>query len=65
MVVASKAELQRLYSNLITLYTGFEVQAADGATVEGANVAVATMTASGATPTIKINQIGGVLFTVE
>jgi len=26
---------------------------------------VATMTASGATPTIKINQIGGVLFTVE
>jgi hypothetical protein len=65
MVVSSKAELKRLYSNLITLYTGFEVEAQDGASVEGSNAAKAAMTASGATPTIKINQIGGVLFTVE
>ena len=65
MVVSSKAELQRLYSNLITLYTGFEIEAQDGASVEGTNAAKATMTTSGATPTIKINQIGGVLFTVE
>jgi len=65
MVVASKAELQRLYSNLITLYTGFEVEAQDGASVEGSNAAKANLTTSGATPTIKINQIGGVLFTVE
>jgi hypothetical protein len=65
MVVSSKAELKRLYSSLITLYTGFEVEAQDGATVEGANAAKATMTASGATSSIKINQIGGVLFTVE
>jgi hypothetical protein len=65
MVVSSKAELQRLYTNLITLYTGFEVEAQDGASIEGSNAAKATMTTSGVSPSIKINQIGGVLFTVE
>jgi hypothetical protein len=69
MTVSSKAELQRLYGNLITLYTGFEVEAQEGASVEGSNAAKAntatTMTTSGVAPTIKINQIGGVLFTVE
>ena len=65
MVVATKAELQRLYSNLITLYTGFEVEAPDGASVEGSNAARAAMTTTGTAPTIKITQIGGVLFTVE
>jgi hypothetical protein len=69
MTVSSKAELLRLYGNLITLYTGFEVEAPDGASVEGSNAARAsaatTMTTSGVAPTIKINQIGGVLFTVE
>ncbi len=69
MIVSSKAELQRLYTNLITLYTGFEVEAQEGASVEGSNAAkanVATnLTTSGVAPTIKINQIGGVLFTVE
>jgi len=65
MTVSSKAELLRLYTNLITLYTGFEVDAPDGASVEGANAAKASMTTSGVAPTIKINQIGGVLFTVE
>jgi hypothetical protein len=69
MIVSSKAELQRLYGNLITLYTGFEVEAQEGASVEGSNAAKAntatTMTTSGVAPTIKINQIGGVLFTVE
>jgi hypothetical protein len=33
--------------------------------VEGSNAAKASMTTSGAAPTIRINQIGGVLFTVE
>jgi len=69
MVVSTKAELQSLYSRLITLYTGFEVEAVDGASVEGANAAAAaaaTAAAAGATAAkIKINQIGGVLFTVE
>ena len=65
MVVTSKADLQQLYSKMITLYTGFEVEAQDGASVEGSNAAKANLTTSGATPTIKINQIGGVLFTVE
>ena len=58
-----------LYTNLITLYTGFEVEAQEGASVEGSNAAKANMatnlTTSGVAPTIKINQIGGVLFTVE
>jgi hypothetical protein len=66
MVVSTKAELKLLYTNLITLYTGFEVTAADGASVEGSNGASASASASGSTAaTIKINQIGGVLFTVE
>jgi hypothetical protein len=65
MIVSSKAELQRLYSNLITLYTGFEVEAVDGASVEGSNVAAASAAAGGTAAKIKINQIGGVLFTVE
>ena len=67
MVVSTKDELKLLYTNLITLYTGFEVTAADGASVEGSNGASASASAAGSTAaaTIKINQIGGVLFTVE
>ena len=66
MVVSTKDELKLLYTNLITLYTGFEVTAADGASVEGSNGASASAAAGGSTAaTIKINQIGGVLFTVE
>ena len=66
MVVTTKAELQQLYSKIITLYTGFEVEAVDGASVEGSNGATAASTAAGSTATkIKINQIGGVLFTLE
>ena len=66
MVVSTKAELKLLYANLITLYTGFEVEAVDGASVEGSNGAAAAATAAGSTATkMKINQIGGVLFTVE
>jgi hypothetical protein len=68
MTVSSKAELLRLYNSLITLYTGFEVEAVEGASVEGSNAAkasAATSTTGGTAPTIKINQIGGVLFTVE
>ena len=67
MVVSTKDELKLLYTNLITLYTGFEVTAADGASVEGSNGASASAAAAGSTAaaTIKINQIGGVLFTVE
>ncbi len=70
MVVSSKAELQNLYARLIALYTGFEVEAMEGASIEGSNAAkAAAATAAAATGTtaakIKINQIGGVLFTVE
>ena len=66
MVVSTKAELKLLYAHLITLYTGFEVEAVDGASVEGSNGAAAAATAAGSTATkMKINQIGGVLFTVE
>jgi hypothetical protein len=66
MVVLSKAELQQLYSKMITLYTGFEVEAVDGASVEGSNGATAAATAAGSTAAkMKINQIGGVLFTLE
>jgi hypothetical protein len=65
MVVSTKAELQQLYSKLITLYTGFEVEAVDGASVEGSNGATAAATAAGAAAKIKITQIGGVLFTLE
>jgi hypothetical protein len=66
MVVTTKAELQQLYSKMITLYTGFEVEAVDGASVEGSNGAAASAAASGNTAAkIKITQIGGVLFTLE
>lgn len=66
MIVSTKAELQQLYSKLITLYTGFEVEAVDGASVEGSNGANAAAAASGSTAAkIKITQIGGILFTVE
>jgi hypothetical protein len=67
MVVSTKDELKLLYTHLITLYTGFEVTAADGASVEGSNGASASAAAAGSTAaaTIKINQIGGVQFTVE
>ena len=66
MVVTTKAELQQLYSKMITLYTGFEVEAVDGASVEGSNGATAAATAAGGTAAkMKITQIGGVLFTLE
>lgn len=66
MTVTTKAELQQLYSKMITLYTGFEVEAVDGASVEGSNGAAASAAAAGSTAAkIKINQIGGVLFTLE
>lgn len=65
MVVSSKAELLRFYGALVTLYTGIEIEAVDGASIEGSNAAKAAGAAAGAAPTIKINQIGGVLFTVE
>lgn len=65
MVVTSKAELQQLYSKLITLYTGFEVEAVDGASVEGSNGATAAAASGSTAAKIKINQIGGVLFTLE
>ena len=68
MIVSSKAELLLLYSKLTCLYTGIEIEAVDGASVEGSNAAKASAAASttGTTaPAIKINQIGGVLFTVE
>ena len=66
MVVTTKAELQQLYSKMITLYTGFEVEAVDGASVEGSNGAAASAAASGTSAAkIKITQIGGVLFTLE
>ena len=66
MVVSTKAELQLLYSKMISLYTGIEVEAVDGASVEGSNGATAAATAAGSTAAkIKITQIGGVLFTVE
>lgn len=66
MTVSTKAELQQLYSKMITLYTGFEVEAVDGASVEGSNGATAASNAAGTTATkMKINQIGGVLFTLE
>jgi len=69
MVVTTKAELQQLYSKMITLYTGFEVEAVDGASVEGSNgaaaAAAATTAAGGTAAKIKITQLGGVLFTLE
>ncbi len=66
MVVLTKAERQQLYSKRITLYTGVEVEAVDGASVEGSNGATAAATAAGSTAAkMKINQIGGVLFTLE
>lgn len=65
MTVSSKAELLLLYSKLTCLYTGIEVEAVEGASVEGSNAAKAGAATGGAAPTIKITQIGGVLFTVE
>ena len=66
MVVTTKAELQMLFNKMTCLYTGIEVEAVDGASVEGSNGATAASNAAGATAAkIKINQIGGVLFTLE
>ncbi len=65
MVVSTKAELQMLFTKLTCLYTGIEVEAVDGASVEGSNGATAAATAAGAAAKIKITQIGGVLFTLE
>jgi len=64
MVVSTKAELQLLYSKMISLYTGIEVEAVDGASVEGSNGASAAAGGSTAAK-MKITQIGGILFTVE
>ena len=65
MVVTTKTELQLLYAKLTCLYTGIEVEAVDGASVEGSNNANTTATAEGGAAKIKITQIGGVLFTLE
>ncbi len=66
MVVSTKAELQMLFSKLSCLYTGIEVEAVDGASVEGSNGAATAAAAAGSTAAkIKITQIGGVLFTLE
>lgn len=66
MVASTKAELQMLFSKLTCLYTGIEVEAVDGASVEGSNGAAASAAAAGSSgPKIKITQIGGVLFTLE
>lgn len=65
MVVTTKTELQLLYAKLICLYTGIEVEAVDGASVEGSNNANTTAAAEGGAAKIKITQIGGVLFTLE
>lgn len=66
MVASTKAELQMLFSKLTCLYTGIEVEAVDGASVEGSNGAAASAAAAGSTAAkIKITQIGGVLFTLE
>lgn len=65
MVVSTKAELQQLYAKLTCLYTGFEVECVDGASVEGSNGANAAAAAEGTAAKIKITQIGGVLFTLE
>ena len=66
MVVTTKAELQMLFNKMSCLYTGIEVEAVDGASVEGSNGATAAATAAGSTAAkIKITQIGGVLFTLE
>jgi len=65
MVVSTKAELQQLYAKLTCLFTGFEVEAVDGASVEGSNGANAAAAAEGTAAKIKITQIGGVLFTLE
>ena len=69
MTVSTKAELQMLFNKLTCLYTGIEVEAVDGASVEGSNgaaaSAAATTAAGGTAAKIKITQIGGVLFTLE
>lgn len=64
MVASSRAELLTLHARLISLFTGSEVDATEGSSVEGANNAAA---AAGGTQAakIKITQIGGVLFTLE
>ena len=66
IVVSSRAELLTLHSRLISLFTGSEVEATDGSSVEGANsVAAAVAGGAQAAPKVKITQIGGVLFTLE
>ena len=66
MIVTTKSELQILFSKLTCLYKGVEVEAVDGASVEGSNGAAASAAEAGSTGAkIKINQIGGVLFTLE
>jgi hypothetical protein len=66
MIVTTKSELQILFSKLTCLYKGVEVEAVDGASVEGSNGAAASAAAAGSSGAkIKINQIGGVLFTLE
>jgi hypothetical protein len=65
MVVSSRAELLTLHSRLISLFTGSEVEATEGSSVEGANSAAAAAAGGTQAARIKITQIGGVLFTLE
>ncbi|MEN9653366.1 MAG: hypothetical protein RL303_1086 [Verrucomicrobiota bacterium] len=65
MVASSRAELLTLHSRLISLFTGSEVDATEGSSVEGANNAAAAAAGGAQAAKIKITQIGGVLFTLE
>lgn len=65
MVASSRAELLALHSRLISLFTGSEVDATEGSSVEGANNAAAAAAGGTQAARIKITQIGGVLFTLE
>ncbi|MEO0039685.1 MAG: hypothetical protein RIS38_633 [Verrucomicrobiota bacterium] len=65
MVASSRAELLTLHSRLISLFTGSEVDATEGSSVEGANNAAAAAAGGTQAAKIKITQIGGVLFTLE
>jgi len=65
MVASSRAELLTLHARLISLFTGSEVDATEGSSVEGANNAAAAAAGGTQAAKIKITQIGGVLFTLE
>jgi len=65
LVASSRAELLTLHARLISLFTGSEVDATEGSSVEGANNAAAAAAGGTQAAKIKITQIGGVLFTLE